>query len=121
MLIVYIWRWPGARRAGVFEARDDGQGPEQRRIGYAAGASYFVEAAAFSGMSFVAGVLGSLEVAAWTVSLNVAAVIFMAPLGLASATAVLVGRAYGARDRTGILRAGLMGFGVAVVLLSIVC
>jgi multidrug resistance protein, MATE family len=121
MLLAYIWRWSGARENGVFTPGDDGQGPEQRRIGYAAGASYFVEAAAFSGMSFVAGVLGSLEVAAWAVVLNVAAVIFMAPLGLASATAVLVGRAYGARDRAGVLRSGLLGFGVATALLSLVC
>lgn len=121
MLVVYILRWPGAREAGVFEARDDGQGAEQRRIGYGAGASYFVEAAAFSGMSFVAGALGSLEVAAWAVVLNVAAIIFMAPLGLSSATAVLVGRAYGADHRVGVLRAGLLGIGVTTALLSFVC
>jgi MATE family multidrug resistance protein len=105
----------------VFQAGDDGQGPEQRRIGYAAGASYFVEAAAFSGMSFIAGVLGSLQVAAWAVVLNVAAIIFMGPLGLASATAVLVGRAYGARDRSGVLHAGLLGFGVAATLTLLIC
>lgn len=121
MLVVYILRWPGARDAGVFEARDDGEGAEQRRIGYGAGASYFVEAAAFSGMSFVAGALGSLEVAAWAVVLNVAAIIFMAPLGLSSATAVLVGRAYGAEDRAGVLRAGLLGVGVTTALLTLVC
>jgi MATE family multidrug resistance protein len=121
MLVVYIWRWPGSRDAGVFEARDDGKGPEQRRIGYGAGASYFVEAAAFSGMSFVAGLLGSLEVAAWAVVLNVAAIIFMGPLGLSSATAVLVGRAYGARDRAGVLHAGLLGVGVTAALTGIIC
>jgi multidrug resistance protein, MATE family len=87
MLFAYIWRWPGSRAHGVFTPGDDGHGAEQRRIGYGAGASYFVEAAAFSGMSFVAGLIGSLEVAAWAVVLNVAAVIFMAPLGLASALA----------------------------------
>ncbi len=121
MLMVYIWRWSGARSHGVFDERDDGQGAEQRRIGYAAGASYFVEAAAFSGMSFIAGVIGSLEVAAWAVVLNVAAIIFMGPLGLASATAVLVGRAYGARDRAGVLRAGLLGFAVTTALTALIC
>jgi MATE family multidrug resistance protein len=121
MLLVYIWRWPGSRAHGVFASGDDGHGAEQRRIGYGAGASYFVEAAAFSGMSFVAGLIGSLEVAAWAVVLNVAAVIFMAPLGLSSATAVMVGRAYGARDRAAMLRAGLLGFGVTAALLTAVC
>lgn len=121
MLVIYIWRWPGARTHGVFTPGDDGAGREQRRIGYGAGASYFVEAAAFSGMSFVAGLIGSLEVAAWAVVLNVAAIIFMGPLGLSSATAVLVGRAYGARDRAGVLRAGLLGVGVTAALTALVC
>ena len=36
---------------------------------------------------------------AWAIVLNVAAIVFMVPLGLATGAAVLVGRAYGARDR----------------------
>lgn len=125
MLFGYLWRWAGSRTHGVFarggDARDDGRGGEQRRVGYGAGASYFVETAAFSGMSLVAGLIGSLEVAAWAVVLNVAAIIFMGPLGLSSATAVLVGRAYGARDRAGVLRAGGLGFGVTAALTALIC
>jgi MATE family multidrug resistance protein len=37
----------------------------------------------------------------------------MVPLGLATATAVLVGNAYGARDRTALNRAAAVGFAVA--------
>jgi MATE family multidrug resistance protein len=59
-------------------------------------------------------------VAAWSVVLNAMAVIFMLPLGLSTATAVLVGRAYGADDRRGIVRAGTLGFGVAGVSLGLV-
>ena len=121
MLFAYLWWWAGSRTHGVFARGDDGRGAEQRRVGYGAGASYFVETAAFSGMSFVAGLIGSLEVAAWAVVLNVAAIIFMGPLGLSSATAVLVGRAYGARDRAGVLRAGGLGFGVTILLTALVC
>lgn len=121
MLLVYIWRWRGSLEHGLFAAGDDGRGAEQRRVGYGAGASYFIESAAFSGMSFVAGLIGSLEVAAWAVVLNVAAIIFMGPFGLSSATAVLVGRAYGARDTHGVLRAGLLGFGVTAALTAVIC
>lgn len=125
MLFAYVWRWRGSLAHGVFargaDGGDDGRGPEQRRIGYGAGASYFVETAAFSGMSFVAGLIGSLEVAAWAVVLNVAAIIFMGPLGLSSATGVLVGRAFGARDRAGVLRGGVLGFGVTVALTGLIC
>ena len=52
--------------------------------------------------------------------LNVSAIVFMIPMGLSSATAVLVGRAYGARDGRGVLRAGLVGIGVVVALTLVV-
>jgi MATE family multidrug resistance protein len=119
----YIALMPDARRLGVFRKPSDG--PEaavaQRRLGYASGASYFVETAAFAAMNVIAGWLGALQVAAWAVVLNVAAVIFMAPLGLATATAVLVGRAYGARDGRGVVRSGVLGFAVCTVLMLAVC
>jgi len=41
-------------------------------------------------------------------------------MGLSSATAVLVGRAYGARDGRGVMRAGLVGIGVVVTLTLLV-
>ena len=106
-----------ARALGVFAPA--GPEPEvareQRRIGYGAGASYLVEAGAFVGMNFVAGWLGVLAVGAWAIVLNVSALVFMVPLGVAGATAVLVGNAYGAHDRRGVLRAALAGMAVVTV------
>lgn len=115
-VLLYIWRMKDARELGVFDRPADGRADayEQRRVGYGAGASYFVESAAFAGMNVVAGWLGAMAVAGYTVMLNVAAIVFMAPLGLSAATAVLVGRAWGARDRAGVDRAGWTGIGVAV-------
>ena len=72
-------------------------------------------------MTFVAGWLGATAVAAWAITVNAAAFIFMLPLGLATATGVLVGRAYGAGDRDGVRRAGLLGFASVVGVLAIVC
>lgn len=122
VVLVYIARMKDARELGVFDKPSDGKAPavEQRRIGYGAGASYFVEGAAFAGMNFIAGWIGALAVAGWAVVLNVAAIIFMVPLGLASATAVQVGRAHGARDPGGMVRAGLLGFGVAAAFGTVV-
>lgn len=116
-VLIYIWRMKDARELGVFHKPADSRADaaEQRRIGYGAGVSYFVESAAFAGMNVVAGWLGAMAVAGYTVMLNVAAVVFMVPLGLSAATAVLVGRAYGARDAQGTQRAGWTGIGVAVV------
>jgi MATE family multidrug resistance protein len=121
-LLAYIATMPEARALGIFRkpARDPAAAGEQRRIGYAAGASYFVEVAAFAGMSIVAGWLGGLAVAAWSVVLNVSAIVFMGPLGLGTATAVMVGRAYGARDSRGVARAGALGLASAGVLTGVV-
>ena len=116
-LLIYIARMPQARELGVFAKPepDLAAEAEQRRIGYGAGASNFFEVAAFASMNVIAGWIGGLAVAAWAIALNVVAIIFMAPLGLSTAAAVLVGRAHGARDRAGVDRAGLVAFGVTTV------
>jgi multidrug resistance protein, MATE family len=121
-LVGYILWWSGSRARGVFTRQpDDGRAAEQRQIGYGAGASYFVEAGAFGAMTFIAGWLAPLDVAGWTIVLNVAAMIFMVPLGLGSATAVLVGRDYGARDRAGLIRSGNLGFVITAGFLTLLC
>jgi hypothetical protein len=94
---------------------------EQRKVGYGAGAvRYFIEVGAFAAMTFIAGQLGAIETAAWAIVLNVSAIVFMVPMGLSAATAVLVGRAYGAKDGRGVLRAGLVGIGVVIALTLVV-
>ena len=122
-LLIYIWRMPEARDLGVFhpvKGRSE-DSIEQRKVGYGAGASYFIEVSAFAAMTLVAGLLGSLGVAAWTVVLNVSAVIFMLPLGLAAATGVLVSRAYGAGNAAGVGRAGFNGLWVVGVIAFVIC
>ena len=124
-LLAYIVRMPEARELGVFDKpiRDRPAEAEQRRIGFGAGASNFFEVASFAGMNLIAGWIGGLAVAAWAIALNVVAIIFMVPLGLSTAAAVLVGRYYGARDFKGVERAGVISFAVAVafaVLVSLI-
>ena len=116
-LAIFVLRMKEARELGVFDkpARDRPAEIEQRRIGYGAGASNFFEVSAFAGMNLICGWISALAVAAYTVVLNVSAVIFMIPLGVASATAVQVGRAYGARDPAGMTRAGWIAFAVIAV------
>ena len=123
LVAAYVAWWPVARQWQVFVAPrpDPAAAPRLRRIGYAASVSYFVETSAFGGMTIVAGWLGAVGVASWAIVINVAAIIFMLPLGLATATAVLVGRAYGAGDAAGIRRAGSLGFGTAIALTLLVC
>lgn len=116
-MLGYIALMPEARALGVFRrpAPDRPAAAEQRRIGYGAGASNFLEVSAFAAMNIIAGWIGGLAVAAWAIVLNVAAIVFMVPLGLATGAAVLVGRAYGARDAGGVTRAGAVAFAVTAV------
>ena len=121
-LVVYIVRLPEARALGIFTKPkpDPKAAAEQRKIGYGGGSSYFIEVAAFAAMTFIAGQIGTNETAAWAVVLNISAIVFMIPMGLSSATAVVVGRAYGSGDRTAVLRAGLVGIGVVTALTLVV-
>ena len=114
-MLGYIAMMPEARALGVFTKpeRDRAAEAEQRRIGYGAGASNFLEVSAFASMNIFAGWISGLAVAAWAIVLNVAAIVFMVPLGLATGAAVLVGSAYGARDAAGVNRAGAVSFAVA--------
>ncbi len=116
-MLAYIALMPEARELGVFDKppRDRAAEAEQRRIGFGAGASNFCEVAAFASMNIIAGWVGGLAVAAWAIVLNVAAIVFMVPLGLSTGAAVRVGRAYGARDPRGMVRAALVSFGVTGV------
>lgn len=116
-MLAYIALMPEARALGVFDKPEPNRAAEaeQRRIGFGAGASNFFEVAAFASMNIIAGWIGGLAVAAWAIVLNVAAIVFMVPLGLSTGAAVRVGIAYGARDPAGVVRAGLIAFAVTAV------
>ncbi len=111
-----------ARALGLFAKPVDGPAAaaEQRRIGYGAGISMFVESGAFTAMSIIAGWLGGLAVGGWGILLNTTALIFMAPMGLGAAAAVLVGKAYGAGDRRAVRRFGALSFGVCAAVLAVI-
>ncbi|MGH6911774.1 MAG: MATE family efflux transporter, partial [Phenylobacterium sp.] len=66
--------------------------------------------ASFASMNVIAGWIGGLAVAAWAIVLNVAAIVFMVPLGVSTGAAVRVGQAYGARNPAGVTRAGYVAF-----------
>lgn len=121
-LAVYVLRMPEVRAMGLFRPPIDGRAAarEQVRIGLGAGASYFIEVGAFAAMTLIAGRLGGVEAAAWAVTFNVAALVFMAPLGLATATAVLAGRAFGAKDPVGVRHAAHAGLGATTAITTVI-
>nr|WP_243446120.1 MATE family efflux transporter [Polymorphobacter fuscus] len=123
MIAVLILGWSQARRLGVFAPApvDKPAAAAMRRIGYGASLSYFTETLAFASMSIFAGWISANAVASWATVLNVAALIFMVPLGLATATGVLVGRAHGAGDPAGVRTAARRGFTLTTLLTLAIC
>lgn len=121
-LVIFILRLPEARALGLFNKpkRDKAVESQQVKVGLGAGSSNFIEVGAFAAMTLFAGQLGAAETASWAVVINVSAIVFMVPMGLSSATAVLVGRSYGEGDRAGVMRGGLAGIGVVTVLAFII-
>lgn len=75
-------------------------------IGLPIGLQYGVEVGCFSAAAVLMGLKGSTPLAAHQVALNVAALLFMVPLGVGAAGAVRTGQAYGAGSVSGVRRAG---------------
>ena len=76
------------------------------RIGTPIGLTILAEAGLFTGAAFLMGRIGETELAGHTIALQVAALAFQIPFGVAQAATIRVGLAYGARDHDGIAHAG---------------
>ncbi len=94
-------------------------GAKARQMGYASGASYGLEAAAFGSMSIFAGWLGVMELAAWSIALNTMSMVFMTAVGLGVGTAVRVGHALGRGDRHEMAVAGWVGLGATAFAMGV--
>jgi MATE family multidrug resistance protein len=89
------------------------------RLGVPIGTQFQLEFGAFGVVALLMGWLGTVEMAAHQVALNLASVTFMVPLGVSAAAAVLVGQAVGRGDaveaRRGAWSALLLGAGFMAV------
>lgn len=92
-LYVRIWRadWPA-----FFEVT---------RLGWPIGLTIIAEAGLFGVSSLMMGWLGTIELAAHGIALQLASIAFMVPLGLSNVATVRVGQAFGREDPTGLMRA----------------
>jgi len=120
-LVFYVWIMPGQAGFGVrhWQGWRWREWAQQRRLGYGGGASIFLEAGAFTALTFFAGLLGTLPLAAYSIGLNLISLIFMVALGLGAATAVRVGVAHGRRDLKDMVLAGWVGLGVNSVAMAL--
>jgi MATE family multidrug resistance protein len=90
------------------------------RIGTPVSLTVLAEAALFSSAAFLMGRIGAHELAGHTIALQLAALAFQVPFGVAQAATIRVGYFYGAGDRAAIARAGwtAMALGTGFMLLT---
>ncbi len=81
-------------------------------LGLPASIQVTLEVGVFATATLLAGRLDPVALASHQVALSIASAVFMVPLGVASATAVLVGQAVGRQDPVGAGRAGWTALGV---------
>lgn len=76
------------------------------RVGTPIALTITAEAGIFGAAAFLMGNIGTSQLAAHTVALQIAALAFQVPFGMGQAATIRVGYFFGARDREGIMRAG---------------
>jgi MATE family multidrug resistance protein len=90
------------------------------RLGTPIALAFLFECSLFAGAVYAIGLLGTIPLAAHQIAIQVAAITFMVPFGLAQAATVRVGLAMGAGDRDGVRRAGwtalALGLGAMAVM-----
>jgi MATE family multidrug resistance protein len=93
------------------------------RLGLPIGVTGLLESGLFIAAALMMGWVGTVELAAHGIAIQVAAIAFMVHLGLSNAATVRVGAAYGAEDRAGVrevaLAATLLSLGFAAVTIAI--
>lgn len=120
-LLLLLLSWPELRhrvlppRRDSFELRPLGR---VLRLGAPIGTQYLLEFGVFGVVGLLMGWFGTNEVAGHQVALNLAALAFNVPVGISSATAVLVGTAVGRHDPTGARLAARAGLLCAVAFMS---
>lgn len=77
------------------------------------------EVTIFNAAAFLMGLIGSAQLAAHAIALQIASVSFMVPLGLGQAATVRVGLAFGARDSEGVTRAGWAAYVLGVSFMAL--
>lgn len=122
MLALLAFGWP-LLRPSLRPLRRDAlaRRPLERllRVGAPVGAQQFLEFGVFGAAGLLMGLLGAIPLASHQVALQLAALTFMVPLGVAQATSVLVGQAVGRTDPAGARRATGAGLAVGVGFMTI--
>ncbi len=118
VLAAYAGWLPELRRYRLWQRfwRPDWQALEQVfRLGWPIGVTGLAESGLFMAATLMMGAIGSMELAAHGIAMQVASLSFMVHVGLSSAATVRVGRADGAGDARGLRDAAKVAIALSVV------
>ena len=87
------------------------------RIGLPIAVTLALEVTVFNAAVFLMGLIGRSSLAAHAIAMQLAALVFMVPMGIGQAATVRVGRAYGAGNLDGVAKAGWTALWMGVALL----
>jgi multidrug resistance protein, MATE family len=120
-ILVYILAMRDAAAYGVFVPVDHVGRRVWRvvKLGFPIAIALSLEAAAISSLTFMAGHLGAAPAAAHQLTFSINGLMVMVAVGMSAATAVRVGHAVGASDHDGVVRAGLTGISLALIIMSV--
>ena len=116
-LALYCALQPALKRYTLFQRfwRADWQAMGQVwRLGWPIGVALVAETALFSAATVMIGWIGTHELAAHGIALEITAMLFMVHLGFSNAATVLIGRARGLRDQTALRAGARMAVGVSM-------
>src|SRR6266702_6799293 len=80
--------------------------------------SFLLEFGMFGAAGLLMGLIGTAALAAHQIALQIAAILFMVPFGIAMAATVRVGHAVGRGDAAAVKRAGFVATGLGIVFMS---
>lgn len=114
---LYLWRAKRFADLGLFAYFDRPHGPTLRnllRTGLPIGVTVTMEGGLFIATALLIGRLGEVPAAAHQIAINVSALCFMVPMGIAEATTVRIGHALGRNDGQALRRAAFAGYTIVL-------
>lgn len=115
-LILYAARAPGLRRYTLFIRfwRPDPQALRSVfRMGWPIGLTGLAEGGLFTATALMMGWIGTKELAAHGIAVEISGLTFMIHLGLSNAATVRAGRAFGLKDGAGLRRGAMVAVGLS--------
>lgn len=122
IMLAVIFMTPDLARYRIFQRFFQFDWPtlkEVIRLGMPISMTIVFEAMFFNAGTMIMGYFGTDSVAAHQIALNVVALLFMVPLGIATAATVRIGLAAGADDMPRVRRAGGAAMGISLAFMGI--